>query len=123
MMGQLREVERRRSSAAWCIRVADMFTADASEEFRHAQRSLPQRNLAGACFICLPIIPTALALRAMVRLGLHNDERVERAYRALLDMEVRDGEEAFGRALPPGWCAHKCRFKLEARYRGHLSKS
>ena len=123
MMGQFRAVERRRPSAAWSIHVAHMVTTDSNEEFRLAQHMLPQANLAGACFVCLPILPTAFALRVLSRLGLHNDERVELAYRTLLDMEIKDGEEAFGRTLHSGWCGHQCRFKLEARLRDRLSKS
>jgi hypothetical protein len=118
MLGQFCSVERRRPKAAWAIEVKDMITTDSKEEFVLARDMLPDRNLGNACFFAIPILPTALALRALVRLGRHRDARVERAYDSLLDMQIRGGENAFGRALHPGWCGHQCRFKLEARLRG-----
>jgi hypothetical protein len=118
MLGQTARAECRKRA----IDVSAMITTDSPEEFTRAQGLLPGRNLARSCFVAFPILPTALALKALVRLGLRGDARVKRAYESLLDMEVRDGDTAFGRALHPGWCGHQCRFKLQARLRDPSSK-
>jgi hypothetical protein len=115
MLGQCRNVELPRGKATCSFQVKDVLTTESRSEFTRARELLPHRKLVGVCFLAVPFVPTALALRALVRLGLHRDARVKRAYDSLLDMEVHEGEHAFGRALSPGWCGFKCRFKLEAR--------
>ena len=121
MLGQSRNVEPRRGKATCSLQVKDVLTTESRAELTRARELLPHRKLAGPCFLLIPIVPTALALRALVRLGLGRDARVKRAYDSLLDMEVREGEHALGRALSPGWCGFKCRFKLEARSCNQLS--
>jgi hypothetical protein len=120
MLGQSRSVNRR-GKAAGTIELKDMITTDSREEFSRARELLPHPKLAQSCFPAL--LPTGLALQVLVRLGLHRDARVKRAYDSLLDMEVQEGERVFGKALAPGWCGFRCRAKLEARLRGRLPKS
>ena len=109
ILGQFREsVERRRPRASWSIFIPDTFTADCGAEFRAAQRLLPELTMARACFASIPILQTALAVRALVRLGRGDDKRVIRACESLLEMEVKPHEKSAGKVkLHPGWCAHQ----------------
>jgi hypothetical protein len=94
----------------------DVFTtSDSYAEFLSAGRILIQHKLAASCFVSLPIIQTALALRTLVRLGHESHPFVNRTFNGLLAIQTKAKD--FGVDLgdvPLGfWCAHQCRFKLE----------
>ena len=74
---------------------------DCGGEWRAAGEMLPFMTLTRACFGCLPMIQTALALRVLGRLGRFDDPLVARAYEGLASEEGKDAERSssFARAL------------------------
>ena len=52
---------------------------------------MPEEDPKHGCFMSLPLIQTALALRTLVYLGFEDDERVLNSYESLLDIKL------------PGW--------------------
>jgi hypothetical protein len=89
-------------------------SADCNAEFAAAQREIPEAIPVGACYVHLPLIPTGLALRALVTAGYAAHPRVEASFDALLAMAVPYAdlhEDTGGEGV--WWCAHKCYFRLE----------
>ncbi len=97
----------------------DLFTAHYVAEFRAAQDRHPHMKLARSCFMNVPVIQTALALRAVIALGLGEDPRAEKSFESLLDLRLQPGEKPSGKNCQAGpfgnWCAHQIRFKIEDR--------
>lgn len=97
----------------------DLYTAHYVAEFRAAQDRHPHMKLARSCFMNVPVIQTALALRALIALGLGEDPRAEKSFESLLDLRLQPGEKPSGKNCQAGpfgnWCAHQIRFKIEDR--------
>ncbi len=122
LLAQFREEhECCRKSGTKPIVATDVFSAAYPAEWRAVEKRLPHMKVAGACYMSAPMIQTALALRALLALGLGGDARVERGFESLLDLRVRPGEKPAGTRIQAGrfgsWCGHQVAFKLEDRAR------
>jgi len=111
-------IERGRAGSSLALAVQDLFTSsNRSAEHAGASRLLQGHKLACSCFGLTPFVQTGLALRALVRLGYEQDEKVRRAFASLLDLQTKRQEPLL--TLPPvpvgGWCVHVCKFKVAAR--------
>jgi len=111
-------VERSRPNSSLCIQMEHVFTTgDCGQEHAATGRFLMHHQIAPSCFLSLPIIQTALALRSLVLLGHESHPNVKLAFDSLLDIQT--GYNHYTEQLPPipvgHWCAHQCRFKLEER--------
>lgn len=119
LLSQFQEsIERKRPNVSWGIVIGNTFTCqDCSSEFQSAGHILTHHKLAASCFVSIPIIQTALAIRALIRLGYERHEKVKRAMDSLLDIQTKtkDFSEDLGEVPLGYWCAHQCRFKLEQR--------
>jgi hypothetical protein len=108
--------DRIESSRLRCA-LRNLFTTpDHRAEYAATARILCHRAIARSCFVLMPTIQTALALRVLVRMGLAKDAKVESAFRSLLGLQTKQDQPM--QDLPPMpigcWCAHRYRRKLEA---------
>ncbi len=119
ILSQFREsVERQRPKASWGITAHNMFTSDnLKAEFNSAKQEMPEENPVHACYMSLPFLQTALALRTLVHLGFGDDKRVQSAYASLLDLQLTpERKKILGRSpKSPNWCAIGCRRMLEEK--------
>jgi hypothetical protein len=118
LLAQFQEsITRKRPNSSLEIIVQSLFsTDDCGAESAAVSRILNHNTIAASCFVSIPIIQTALALRILVRLGFENNKKVNSAFSSLLDMQTTQEKTQKALAAPlGGWCAHQCRFKLEER--------
>ncbi|MDD5529443.1 MAG: hypothetical protein PHX21_05370 [bacterium] len=119
LLNQFREsVERQRPHVSWKISVKNLFTSeDCRAEFRSALKEMPEEDPKHGCFMSLPLIQTAFALRTLVCLGFGNDERVLKGYESLLDIQlIPERQQGLDSKRPTGsWCAIGCRQMVEER--------
>ena len=120
------EHECRRKVGRPPVVARSMYTTQDSAEWQAAEGRFPHMKIARACFTNVPVIQTALALRALLALALGGDGRVERSFESLLDLRVRPDERPTGSAAAPGrfgtWCACQVSFKLEDRARAERGR-
>lgn len=119
IFSQFREsIERRRPEASWGVFVQNVFTSeDCGAEFRGALEEIPKEDPKHGCFMSLPLIQTALALRVLVCLGFENDKRVLNAYESLFEVQLLpECQSLLDSQRPSGsWCAIGCRRMLEEK--------
>ena len=119
IFNQFREsIERRRPKDSWGVFVQNVFTSeDCGAEFRSALEEMPEEEPKHGCFMSLPLIQTALALRVLVSLGFENDSRVLNSYESLLDIQLLpECQSLLDSQRPAGsWCAIGCRRMLEEK--------
>lgn len=83
-----------------------MFSSeDRRAEFMSAVDEKPEWNPVGLCYLHLPMIQTGSVLKALMKLGLENDERVIAACENLLELKQNYG----------GWCDTNIRNGLAAK--------
>ena len=83
-----------------------MFSSqDRAAEFKSALTEKSEWNPVGLCYMHLPMIQTGTALKALIRLGLEDDERVIAACDNLLALKQTYG----------GWCDTNIRNGLLAK--------
>lgn len=88
-----------------------MFSSqDRASEFRSALAEKPEWNPVGLCYMHLPMIQTGAALKALISLGLENDERVIAACDNLLELRRTYG----------GWCDSNIRNGLLAKQKAEM---
>lgn len=118
ILSQFREsVERRqRRNPLLKISVKSMFTGeDCEAEFLSALKWMPEWDPKDGCFVTLPLIQTAFALRILVRLGFGSDERVLKGYNSLLEIQILPGEDGGDKLSAGRWCSIACRRVIEDR--------
>ncbi|MDD2890600.1 MAG: hypothetical protein PHE49_08195 [bacterium] len=119
LFNQFREsVKRQRPNVSWKISVKNLFTGEScGAEFRSALKEMPEEDPKHGCFMSLPLIQTAFALRTLVHLGFGNDKRVLKGYESLLDIQLLpERQQDLDSKRPSGsWCAIGCRKMVEKR--------
>lgn len=116
IFSQFREsINRHSPEISWGV-FLDVFTGeDCGAEFRSALETMPEEDPRHGCFVSLPLIQTAFALRTLAYLGFANDTRVLNAYESLLGIQLLPERQTLLASKRPAgsWCAIGCRRMLE----------
>jgi len=89
------DVYRESKKVGGVVVAHNMFSSqNRAAEFKSALAEKPEWNPVGLCYLHLPMIQTGTALKALIRLGLEDDERVIAACDNLLALKQTYG----------GWC-------------------
>ena len=100
------DVHRESKKVGGVVVAHNMFSSqDRAAEFKSALAEKPEWNPVGLCYKHLPMIQTGTALKALIRLGLEDDERVIAACDNLLALKQTYG----------GWCDTNIRNGLLAK--------